>query len=139
VLDLDASGNVNRRRVFGTKFDDLQARRVSNGDVEWYVTDHLGSVRGIFDNSGSVGDQDYDAWGDVIATSLPGDERYGYTGREFDAVTQLQHNRAREYNAKTGRWMSEDPLGLAAGDVNVYRYAYNSPTDPSLSKAIECS
>jgi len=35
--------------------------------------------------------------------------------------------RARFYNATTGRFISEDPLGLASGDVNFYRYVLNSP------------
>src|SRR5208283_5277438 len=28
-----------------------------------------------------------------------------------------------------GRWTSEDPLGFAAGDTNLYRYVGNGPTD----------
>jgi uncharacterized protein RhaS with RHS repeats len=33
------------------------------------------------------------------------------------------------YDARVGRWLSEDPLGFAAGDTNVYRYVANDPTD----------
>lgn len=39
----------------------------------------------------------------------------------------------RWYDPAVGRWLSEDPLGLAAGDANLYRYVGNSPlthTDP---------
>ena len=60
--------------------------------------------------------------------------RFGYTGREFDAETGLQFNRARYYDPATGRWVSQDPKGFAAGDVNLYRYVGNGPvnaTDPS--------
>jgi RHS repeat-associated protein len=60
--------------------------------------------------------------------------RYQYTGREFDAETDLQYNRARYYDATTGRWISQDPLGFDAGDSNLYRYVTNRPTgatDPS--------
>ncbi len=35
----------------------------------------------------------------------------------------------RVQNPGTGRWTSQDPLGFAAGDANLYRYAFNSPTD----------
>ena len=52
-----------------------------------------------------------------------------YTGREFDAEIGLQYNRARYYDAKVGRWISEDPIGFAAGDYNVNRYVGNSPTN----------
>src|SRR5207249_3566830 len=60
-------------------------------------------------------------------------DRYKYTGREWDSVTQLQYSRARWYNPATGKWLSQDPLGLAP-DTNPYRYVGNSPTnatDPS--------
>ena len=42
------------------------------------------------------------------------------------------------YDPSTGRFLSEDPLGQYAGDVNVYRYVGNSPfaaSDPSRQLA----
>jgi hypothetical protein len=38
------------------------------------------------------------------------------------------------YNPTSGRWLSEDPMGLAAGDTNLHRYVGNNTTgatDPS--------
>ncbi|HEV8574688.1 MAG TPA: RHS repeat-associated core domain-containing protein, partial [Dehalococcoidia bacterium] len=35
---------------------------------------------------------------------------------------------ARYYHPGLGRFISEDPLGLAAGDVNLYAYVGNVPT-----------
>lgn len=35
------------------------------------------------------------------------------------------------YDAAIGRWISQDPLGLQAGDANLYRYADNNPTNRS--------
>ena len=60
--------------------------------------------------------------------------RYGWTGREYDAEIELQYNRARYYDATTGRWISQDPLRFDAGDSNLYRYSRNQATlarDPS--------
>jgi hypothetical protein len=37
--------------------------------------------------------------------------------------------RARYYNPNTGRFLSEDPLEFDGGDVNLYRYVWNAPTD----------
>lgn len=62
------------------------------------------------------------------------DHIFGYTGREHDAESHLQFNRARYYDAALGRWISEDPIGFAAGDANLSRYVGNGPTnatDPS--------
>ncbi|QGJ68593.1 Hypothetical protein PBC10988_2540 [Planctomycetales bacterium 10988] len=57
-----------------------------------------------------------------------------YTGRTWDPELQLYDYRARWYDPATQRFLSEDPLGYAAGDTNLYRYAFNNPvnfTDPS--------
>ncbi len=44
------------------------------------------------------------------------------------------------YDPTIGRWISEDPIGFAGGDPNLYRYVGNSPTnatDPSGLVAFE--
>ena len=59
---------------------------------------------------------------------------FGYTGRPFDSAASLQNNGERWYDSVTGRWLSEDPAGFAAGDPNLTRYVGNGPanaTDPS--------
>jgi RHS repeat-associated protein len=53
---------------------------------------------------------------------------FTWTGRWHDWMTGLQYNDNRWYNSETGRWMSEDPIGFAAGDANLYRYVGNMPT-----------
>jgi RHS repeat-associated protein len=57
------------------------------------------------------------------------DVLFGYTGRPFDEATGLQNNLNRWYDASVGRWISEDPIGFAAGDSNVYRYVGNRPVN----------
>ena len=47
---------------------------------------------------------------------------------------RLYHDHARYYDAVIGRFVSQDPMGFAAGDTNLYRYVGNAPTirtDPS--------
>ena len=71
---------------------------------------------------------DYDGYGNILGETNPSaSDRYLFTGREFDRVTGLQYNRARYYDPTTGRWTTEDPLGFAAGDTNLYRYVRNNP------------
>lgn len=41
--------------------------------------------------------------------------------RPFDPDTGLQNNLNRWYDASVGRWLSEAPIGFAAGDENLYR------------------
>ena len=35
--------------------------------------------------------------------------------------------RARYFDPTEGRWLSKDPIGLLAGDVNFYRYVGDNP------------
>jgi RHS repeat-associated protein len=52
---------------------------------------------------------------------------FAYTGREYDEETGLYYYRARYYDADTGRFISEDPIGFEGGDVNLYVYVGNNP------------
>jgi RHS repeat-associated protein len=95
----------------------------------WALADSQGTVRDLVDDSGNVvGHFSYDSFGNVInPTGLS--FRYGYTGREWDGETGQYYYRARYYDPTVGRFISEDPIGFAAGDTNIYRYVGNSPTD----------
>ncbi|MHB0961179.1 MAG: RHS repeat domain-containing protein [Pirellulaceae bacterium] len=121
----------------------------TSGSTLWPLADHLGSVRDLVDNNGKIrehvvynsfgkrlSESDFDASGNPIASNNPAavDHLFGYTGREWDDDIELQYNRARWYDPAQGRWLSQDPIGFAAGDVNLYQYVGNGPTyaeDPS--------
>jgi RHS repeat-associated protein len=51
----------------------------------------------------------------------------GFAGMELDSVTGLNLAVNRVANPGTGRWTSQGPLGFAAGDANLYRYADDNP------------
>src|SRR3989338_5300026 len=56
-----------------------------------------------------------------------------FAGREWDGDVKLYFNRARFYDPQVGRFVSEDPVGLAGGP-NPYVFAGNDPVnrrDPS--------
>jgi RHS repeat-associated protein len=56
-----------------------------------------------------------------------------FTGREWDPETGFYYYRARYYDPKVGRFISEDPIGLAGGS-NSYTYANGRPvffSDPT--------
>ncbi|MDU3818835.1 MAG: RHS repeat-associated core domain-containing protein, partial [Pantoea sp.] len=59
-----------------------------------------------------------------------------FQGQYYDAETGLHYNRFRYYDPDAGRFISQDPIGLAGG-LNLYQYAPNPLTwiDPwGLSK-----
>src|SRR5262249_49496098 len=87
------------------------------------------SVRDVIDNTGELKDQiSYDGFGRITESDPEFGGRYKWTSREFDQETEFQFNRGRYYDAATGRWISQDPLGFDAGDSNLYRYVNNRPT-----------
>ena len=67
----------------------------------------------------------YDSFGNI---ELGGSNGYAFTGREWDGEASLAYCRARYYDPKIGRFISEDPLGFAAG-MNVYAYVRNNPAN----------
>jgi RHS repeat-associated protein len=137
--DTDTSNNVQVRYLRGDVVDQIFARSVASGQpnagVAWYLTDRQGSVRDFMDSTQTLRDHlDYAGYGNPTESNLSFGDRYKYTGREYDRDTGFQYNRARYYDTKTGRWISQDPLSFAAGDPDLYRYVGNSPTnatDPS--------
>jgi RHS repeat-associated protein len=128
--DLDGNGNLVTRRLFLDGMTTPAARINADGSVNWYLTDQLGSVRLIVDNTSAVLDaSNYDAWGNVISESQPANgDRYGYAGGQRDVTLGLDHFGIRWYYPPAGIWYSPDPLGLLA-DSNPYRYVLNQPTD----------
>ena len=53
---------------------------------------------------------------------------YRYTGRREDDETGLLYYRYRMYHAQLGKFLTRDPIGYMAEDVNLYRYVGNRPT-----------
>jgi RHS repeat-associated protein len=137
--DTDTSNNVQVRYLYGDGVDQLFARTEASGQanpgVAWYLTDALGSVRDLMDSTGTLRDHlDYDGFGNQTESNVSFGDRYKYTGREYDSNTGLQYNRARYFDPKTGRWITNDPRGFGAGDTNLGRYVRNDPQnaiDPS--------
>jgi RHS repeat-associated protein len=129
-LVFDGQGNQTHRYLYGNGVDQILADETTAG-VRWAVTDKQGTVTDVIDSQGQVLNHlVYDSFGKITSQSNPAVEfRYGFTGREFDAETGDYYYRARYYDAGVGRFIGEDPLGFGAGDANLTRYVFNSPTN----------
>ncbi|MDB9526004.1 hypothetical protein PN498_08405, partial [Oscillatoria sp. CS-180] len=141
ALVFNEAGTQTHRYLHGPNIDQILAEETADGAVHWALTDHQGSVRDVIDNSGTILNRIvYDSFGQVTSETNPDfDFRFGYTGRERDEATGLMYYRARYYDPAVGRFLSEDPMGFDAGDANLYRYVFNSPTnytDPDGQLAI---
>ena len=115
------------------------------GSTYNYIADGLGSIIGLTDNTGSIVQQYvyssfgkiegvFDGSGTDVTAAPPVENFYTFAGREYDKESGNYYNRARYYNGSLGRFLSEDPIGLASFDTNLYRYVRNNPmnfTDPT--------
>lgn len=104
---------------------DNKLRQTTGSTTSYFLADHLGSTNGLANSSGALtASNSYDSFGN---SSNSVGTRYQFTGREFDNFTGLQYSRARFYDPNLGRFISEDPVGFEAGDVNLYGYVGNDP------------
>ena len=129
LMELDGAGNPVREYTYYPGVDQPHSVRMA-GQTYYYVTDQPGSVTGLFNAAnGVVNDYRYTPWGETEAGSVATVEQpLGYMAREWDDVAGMYQVRARWYDPQSGRFVSEDPIGLNGG-LNPYVYANNSPTN----------
>jgi RHS repeat-associated protein len=68
----------------------------------------------------------YEPYGAQSVSGTASSNPFGFTAREADAANGLQFNRARYLSPTYGRFVSEDPIGIAGGS-NLYRYVEDAP------------
>jgi RHS repeat-associated protein len=102
----------------------------AGGQVEYKLGDAIGSTQATVDQNGKlVSSFSYEPFGKTTTTST---YPFQFTGR-VPVNPSLYYYRARYYCPAAGRFISEDPLGQAAGTL-LYKYSSNNPvsrTDPS--------
>lgn len=134
-VDSDGAGPnapvLAERYLHGAGVDQVFAQDNAAGSIQWHLTDHLGTVRDLIDNTGAVASHIvYDSFGNIESqTNTSAGSRYLFTGRELDEESGLYYYRARYYDAAVGRFMAPDSFGIRGGDANLFRYVNNRPTD----------
>ena len=69
----------------------------------------------------------YDAFDKTVYENNASDVKYRFSSKEWDANAQLYYYGFRWYDPEQGIWTTKDPIGLSAGDLNVYRMVNNNP------------
>ena len=132
LADLNPSLAVTTTYLNGPGIDDHLRQTSTTTGLSYFLTDHLGTTATLTDGSGNVVETlAYDSFGNNGGSTRT---RYTYTGRERDPDTGLLYYRARFYDPQLGRFISEDPIGFAGGDANLYGYVWQNPLtarDPS--------
>ena len=141
LFQQDASGTVTRRYLWNpAAVDQLLAQEevtatTEPGEVQWALTDHLGSVRDlaqynvissatqvivhrVFNSFGNLVSETGAATGQIFAA---------YAGRPFDPISRIQNNVSRWFDPVVPSWTGEDPISYAAKGTNLRAYVNNSP------------
>ncbi len=127
IAEYDASGTRIASYIHGPGIDE-PVQMTRGGATYYYTFDGLGSVRDLTDGSEALVEQyDYDSFGNLTAPPTTGNP-YTYTAREYDPETGLLFYRARYYDSKAGRFLTEDPIGFDGG-INFYSYTFNDPVN----------
>lgn len=116
----------------GQAFDQHYGIVRPGGNELYRLEDALNSTTRVADAAASsVGVFSYQPFGHV--TRQQGDLPFLFTGR-LRIDDGLHYYRSRFLDSVSSAFLSEDRLGLEAGDANLYRYVFNNPTnlvDPS--------
>ncbi|MGC1343052.1 MAG: RHS repeat-associated core domain-containing protein [Candidatus Binataceae bacterium] len=133
VQELQA-GTPSGNLLDGLNIDEYFARTDSNNNLSTLLEDALGSTIGLVGAGQSIATSYiYQPFGATTTTGAANGNSYQFTGRENDG-TGLYFYRARYYNPMYQRFIAQDPLGFAGGDLDLYGYVHQDPvnhTDPS--------
>jgi len=96
------------------------------------VSEKIGALHSVLalvnSNDQVVNTYQYDPFGCIEQANESVSQPLRFTGREYEPETGLYYYRARYYDPELGRFLSEDPIGLAGG-INLYAYVGNDPVN----------
>jgi RHS repeat-associated protein len=127
ISPTDKAREVN---LYGYGLDQYMGHTDSTIGCIWALPDSLGTIHVLADQSATeVAQFTYAAFGTPIATSAHDFSRYSFTAREYDENNHLYYYRARYVDSQIGRFVQTDPLDYLGGDLNLFRFTANSPTN----------
>jgi RHS repeat-associated protein len=129
IAETDASGNVKAYYVYGLG---LISKILLDNTAKYYHYDMIGNTVALTDDSGNVTDQyaySIDPYGFSVTSQGSTENPFKFVGRYgvMDDGNSIFYMRARYYDAETGRFLNEDPLGFEAGGWNLYAYVEDNP------------
>jgi len=119
--------DTERRDMTVWLFDEdsfVPVAMIKEGKSYSILTDQLGTPTEAYDAEGNeVWSRVLDMDGNVIEeTGNKGMVQFLFQGQYYDRETGLAYNRFRYYSPKMGMYVSQDPIGLAGGILNLYGY-----------------
>jgi RHS repeat-associated protein len=143
LAELDGTGATKRAEYsYYPGLDNPHALIV--GNTKYFAhRDALRNTVALADSGGAVRrTYAYNNWGQVVdgadGAGFDGVDRARFKGALWTgAEADLYFMRARWYDPHTGRFLSEDPIGLSGG-INPYVFAGNDPVNQRDPSGLEC-
>lgn len=107
----------------------------TQNNTYYIYTDHLDTPREIRNHANQPRWTWYPEQAEAFGANPPNDDPQGlgtftynlrFPGQLYDAASQLSYNYYRDYNPRTGRYTTSDPIGLEGG-INTYGYVGGNP------------
>jgi RHS repeat-associated protein len=140
------------RYVYASYIDEPVVRKTAGtgGTLVYFHRNHQYSITAVTTSAGAIAERyAYSAYGqptilDASASVLSSsaiNNRYTYTGREWDATLGVHHFRARWMSPSAGRFLGRDPIGFEGSGSLLYDFLRGDTLeklDPSGLIPITC-
>ena len=126
IATADATNTIDQYFIYGLGLEAM----IVGSDTYTYHFNGIGSTVAMTDNTENIVNQyAYEAFGKISNENELVDQPFAYVGQYGvqQEPNALYFMRARYYDSNVGRFIKEDPIGLAGGD-SVYAYVMNNPT-----------
>ncbi len=127
LAEADSSNTIIRYYIHGLG---LLAIVTPSNQTYAYHYNAIGSTVAITDQSQNmVNRYAYTPFGRLANEQETFSQPFKFVGRHgiMSESNGVYYMRARYFDAETGRFISEDPIGFAGGDFNLYAYVGNNP------------
>ncbi len=125
ISETNAAGEEISRSIRGYSL--LAQNNIKDG-MSYYLQNAHGDIINLVDANGKIlNNYQYDAFGNLTASTTTVANRFLYAGEQYDQITGQYNLRARYYDPTIGRFTQEDTY---RGDgLNLYAYVHNNPAN----------
>ncbi|MFH0730526.1 MAG: right-handed parallel beta-helix repeat-containing protein [Pseudomonadota bacterium] len=141
VGEYGAGGSLIARYTYGLGLLNRMVSSATAATADYYTFDPMGNTSELTGTAGVLRNAyAYQPFGKALLENESRSNPFRFVG-EFGGMADasgLHYMRARHYDPQTGRFSTKDPIGLFGGDVNLYRYAMNTPVSMIDPLGLSC-